>query len=127
MRSAHRKAVSLLMLITFMVMSFGAYSFSSKWVAHELDHNQLSHAVLDDDHHQAPLLETQDDPASDPMSDAEHKLLHAYYHAEQFVSSPFTGLGEPPTQAAPSGPGLLTLRPSALESPFRPPRRTDFL
>lgn len=127
MRSAHRKAVSLLMLITFMVMSFGAYSFSSKWVAHELDHNQLSHAVLDDDHHQAPQLETQDDPASDPMSDAEHKLLHAYYHAEQFVSSPFTGLGEPSTQAAPSGPGLLTLRPSALESPFRPPRRTDFI
>ena len=114
------------MLFTFIVMSFGAYGFNSKWLAHELDHNQLSHAVLAD-HHQASPLEAQSQPDSDPMSDAEHKLLHAYGHAEQFVNPVFTGLGELPTQAAPSGPGLLTLRPSALESPFRPPRNTSLL
>lgn len=119
MRNPPRKAVSLLMLFTFIVMSFGAYGFSAKWLAHELDHQ--SHGVLAD-HHQASPLEAQSQPDSDPLSDAEHKLLHAYCHAEQFVSSVFTGLGEPSVQAAPSRPGLLTLRPSALESPFRPPR-----
>ncbi|MHB1052077.1 MAG: hypothetical protein ACYCZT_03270 [Thiobacillus sp.] len=126
MRSPHRKAVSLLMLFTFIVMSFGAYGFNSKWLAHELDHNQLTHALLAD-HHPAPQLATPGNPDADPMSDAEHKLLHAYCHAEQFVNPVFTGIGEPSIQAPPSRPSLLTLRPSALESPFRPPRNTSLL
>lgn len=126
MCSAHQKAVSLLMLFTFIVMSFGAYGFNSKWLAHELDHNQLTHALLAD-HHPAPQLATPGNPDADPMSDAEHKLLHAYCHAEQFVNPVFTGIGEPSIQAPPSRPSLLTLSPSALESPFRPPRNTSFL
>ena len=114
------------MLVTFFVMSFGAYGFNSKWLAHEFDHAHQSLGVLAD-HDHAPPLEAQDNPNPEPMSDAEHKLLHAYYHAEQFVSSVFTGLGEPSSQAAPSRPGLLTLRPSALESPFRPPRSPSLI
>lgn len=36
MCSSHRKAISLLMLIIF-VMGLGAYGFNSKWLAHELE------------------------------------------------------------------------------------------
>ncbi len=114
------------MLVTFFVMSFGAYGFNSKWLAHELNHAHQSLDVLAD-HDHAPPLEAQGNPNPEPMSDAEHKLLHAYCHAEQFVSSVFTGLGELSSQAAPSRPGLLTLRPSALESPFRPPRSPSLI
>ena len=103
------------MLTIFFVMSFGAYGFNSKWIAHELDH----------DH--APQLAAEDNPAPEPLSDVEHKLLHALSHCEQFSSSAFSGLGEPPARIVPLLPSLLTLLPAELESPFRPPRSTSLI
>lgn len=123
MRSSHQKTISLFMLFTFIVMSFGAYGFNSKWLAHEVDHAHQSPGLLAEDAH-APLLEAQSTPNPEPMSDAEHKQLHAYCHAEPFVNSVFSSCGEPSVRVAPSRPALLTLRLSALESPFRPPRNT---
>jgi hypothetical protein len=123
MRSLHRKTVSLLMLIVFIAMSFGSYGLKSKWIAHELGHD--SQAVVSFDHHHAPELGAQHTPDAEPTSDAEHKLLHALNHIEQFPSWTFVGLEEPTPRLAPALPYLLTLLPAALESPFRPPRITS--
>ncbi|MFH1818953.1 MAG: hypothetical protein ABIK08_01815 [Pseudomonadota bacterium] len=126
MRSPHRKTISLLMLVIFFVMSFGTYGFNSKWLAHELDHDRHAPtASIDHDH--APQLDAEGNPAPDPLSDAEHKLLHALNHCEQFTSSAFNGLGEPPARTAPLLPSLLTLPEAELESPFRPPRSTSLI
>lgn len=125
MRSSHRKIVSLLMLVTFVVMSFGAYGFSSKWFAHEVDHaRQASNLLASHDH--SPPVDAESAPNSVPMSDAEHQLLHACNHAEQYVSPVFNGLVESTVQVAPTKPYLLSLRLPALESPFRPPRTFSF-
>ncbi len=121
MRSPHRKAISLLMLIMFFVMSFGAYGFSSKWLTHELDHDRHTPtASIDHDH--TPQLDAEGNPATEPLSDAEHKLLHALSHCEQFACSVLNGLGEPLARIVPVLPSLLSLLPAELESPFRPPR-----
>lgn len=126
MRSPHRKTISLLMLIIFFVMSIGAYGFNSKWVAHELDHDRHAPSVsIDHDH--APQLDTENNPTPEPLGDAEHKLLHALSHCEQFTSSVFNGLGEPPARTFPILPSQLTLLPAELESPFRPPRSTSLI
>jgi len=124
MRSPHRKTISLLMLIIFFVMSVGAYGFNSKWVAHELDHDRQTATVLAD---HAPQLDAEGNPEPEPLSDAEHKLLHALNHYEQFPGSAFNVLGEPPARIVPLLPSLLTLLPAELESPFRPPRSTSFI
>lgn len=123
MRSLHRKTVSLLMLIVFIAMSFGSYGLKSKWIAHELGHDPQ--AVASIDHHHTHELEVQSTPDAEPTSDAEHKLLHALNHIEQFPSWTFVGLGETAPGLAPALPYLLTLLPAALESPFRPPRITS--
>ena len=121
MRSTHRKPISLLMLIMFLVMSFGAYGFNSKRLAHELDHDR--HALTASiDHDHTPQLDAEGNPVPESLSDAEHKLAHAMSHCEQFASSVVSGFGEPPARIAPLLPSLLTLLPAELESPFRPPR-----
>ena len=126
MRSPHRKTTSLLILIVFFVMSFGAYGFNSKWVAHELDHDH--HApTLSIDHDHAAQLDAEGNPDPEPLNDVEHKLLHALSHCEQFASSVLGGLGEPPARIVPVPPSLLTLLPAELESPFRPPRSTSLI
>lgn len=114
------------MLVTFIVMSVGVYGFSAKWLAHELDHAHQSLDVLAD-HHHAPSFEAQDSPNSEPMSDAEHKLLHACSHAEHFVSSNFDGLEASSDRTTPPRPELRALFSIALEFPFRPPRNTFLL
>lgn len=121
MRSPHRKAVALLMLIIFM-MGLGAYGFNPKWLAHEIDHHREA-LTASIDHDRAPQLNAQGDP--EPVSDTEHKLLHGLGHFEQVPSSIFNGLGEPPARTVPLLPSLLTLLPAELESPFRPPRSTS--
>lgn len=126
MRSTHRKPISLLMLIIFFVMSFGAYGFNSKWVAHELDHDRHAPtASIDQDH--APQLDAENNPAPEPLSDTEHKLLHALSHCEQSTSSAFNFPGEPPARIVPLLPSLLTLLPAEFAPPFRPPRSASLI
>ncbi len=121
MRSPNRKSIALLMLIIFVVMSLGAYGFNSKWLAHELDHERrVSVALADHDH--ALQLDREGSPAPEPLSDAEHKLLHALYHGQHFVNSVFYGLGISSARSVPLPPVLLALPPAEFESPFRPPR-----
>lgn len=124
MRRPYQKAVSLFMLMLSLMMSLGAYSFNSTVLFHELDHERQT-SVVAGDHHHLPQLDIPDTPNPDPLSDAEHKLLHALNHFEQLPSWTFVGLGEPVPRLAPALPSLLTLLPAALESPFRPPRNTS--
>lgn len=126
MRSSYRKCVSLLILATFIVMSVGAYGLGAKWLAHEFDHAQASLDVLAD-HDHTPSFDAQGSPHPEPLSDAEHKQLHAYGHAEQFVSTDFDGPAASSVHTVPSRPELLSVLPSVLESPFRPPRSASLL
>jgi len=121
MRSPSRKSIAFLMLIIFVVMSLGAYGFNSKWLAHELDHDrQASIALADHDH--AAQFDSKSSTAPKPLSDAEHKLLHALCHGQHFVNSVFYGLGISSARTVPMLPVLLALPPAEFESPYRPPR-----
>lgn len=124
MRSPHRKIISLLMLIIFFVMSVSAYGFNSKWVAHELDHDRHTPTALID---HALQLDTEGTPVPEPLSDAEHKLLHTLSHDEQFTCSTLNILGESPAQMPLLLQSLLTLPEAELDSPFRPPRNTSLI
>lgn len=124
MRRSYQKAVSFFMLMVSLTMSLGAYGLNSTLLIHELDHDRQSN-VVSSDHHHMPRLDVPDKPDPEPMSDAEHILLHALNHFEQIPSWTFVGLGEPTPRLAPALPTLLTLLPAALESPFRPPRNTS--
>ena len=117
----YQKAVSLFMLMVSLMMSMGAYGLDSTMLIHELEHDRQTN-VVSGGHHHMPQLDAPDNPNPEPLSDAEHKLLHALNHFEQIPSWTFVGLGEPTPRLAPALPYLLTLLPAALESPFRPPR-----
>ena len=121
MRRSYQKAVSLFMLMVSLMMSLGAYGLDSTILIHELDHERQT-GVVSGAHHHMPQLDVPDYPNPEPLSDAEHKLLHALNHFEQIPSWTFVRLGEPTPRLAPALPSLLTLLPAALESPFRPPR-----
>ncbi len=123
MNNPRRRTVSLLVLIAFFVMSVGAYGFNSKWFDHEIDHAQHSIDLQGDHSHEFKRV-AQGDPAPEPMSDVEHKLLHAYCHAEHYVAPILYDLPEPAIQATPVWPYLLTRLLPTPESPFRPPRIT---
>lgn len=124
MRRPYQKAVSLLMLLVSLIASLGAYGFDSTMLIHEMDHDRQTN-VVSGDHHPVPQLDVQDIPNPPPLSDAEHILLHALNHFDQFPSWTFVGLSEPTLRQAPALPYLLTLLAAALESPFRPPRSTS--
>lgn len=126
MRNPHQKTISRLLLIIFCVMSFGAYGFNSNWVAHELDHGRQGlTALIDHDH--ALQLDTETNSIPEPLSDAEHNLLHTLSHCQQFTGPAFNVFSEPPARIALLLPIMLTQIPAELEAPFRPPRSTSLI
>ena len=121
MRSPHRKAISLLMLVIFS-MGLGVYGFNSKRLAHELDHERQTLAASAD-HDRAPQLDPKANPDPEPLSDADHHLLYAASHFQPLlIGSTLDGFEEPPARTAPIMSNLLALLSAELESPFRPPR-----
>ena len=125
MRSSRRQAISLLMLITF-VMGLGAYGFNSKWLAHEFGHHREALTTsIDPD--RGLHLYIQGDADPELLSDAEHKLLHAPGHFEPVPGFALNGHVDPPTRVFPMLPNVLALLPAELESPFRPPRSTSLI
>lgn len=124
MRASSRKIVSLFLLILFLV-GLGANSFNSKWLAHELDHDRQTLAVLvDHDHAPQPDAGSNADP--EPLSDAEHQLSHFSSHLQPLlISSMFDSFGESPTRMTPMLSRLLALPLAEIEPPFRPPRATS--
>lgn len=126
MRNPYRQAISLFMLVTFLVMGSGAYGFSSKWVAHELDHATV--LALADHSHDTPLDAHDDNPdAPQPLSDSEHRLLHALGYCE---SGPHSSFDKPRAIAArpvPLLPTLQVLLSADPEPSFRPPRSASLI
>ena len=108
------------MLITFFVMSFGAYGFNSKWVAHELDHATVFASA--DHSHETPLDARDDNPdGPQPLSDSEHRLLHALGHCEPGPHSFFDEPRASTARSAPLPPTLQVVLSAYPESSFRPP------
>lgn len=112
-----------MLFISSLVMGVGAYGLNSKWLMHDLAHDTQAPPSVD---HQHELqLASQNTPASQPLSQVEHKLFHVLSYCEQLPSLTFAALNEPPVRIIPAMPDLLTLPPAALEPPFRPPRNTS--
>lgn len=125
MRSPPRKAVSVLVLIIFL-MGICAHGFNSEWLAHEIDHHrEILLASIDHGHAAQPAPDGN--PESVPSNDAEHKLLHALGHFESVSSAAFNGFGESPARTGPLLLSLLAPPPAETESPYRPPRSTTLL
>jgi hypothetical protein len=120
MRGRTQKTIALIMLFISLVMGVGAYGLNSKWLMHDLAHD--TQAPASGDHQHELRLASQGTPAPQPLSEAEHKLLHVLSYCEQLPSLTFVAFNEPPARLIPAMPDLLTLLPAALESPFRPPR-----
>ena len=122
-----KKAVLLLVLAVF-VTGIGAPGFNSKSLAHELDHERHESGMLAGHYHHydADGLPANSDHASEPLSDAEHHLLHSACHFPPLlVSSLFDRIGASPVRDAPILSQMLlppTVEPKPL---FRPPRITN--
>lgn len=128
MRRPYRQAISLLLLVTFFVMGSGAYGFSSKSMAHELDHATV--AASADHSHEASLVDGRDDNPDDarqPLSDSDHRLLHALGHCDPGPSSFFD---QPRAFVARSATLLASLPVVLSADPVlssRPPRSTSLI
>ena len=124
MRASSRTIVSMFMLILFLA-GLGANSFNSKQLAHELDHDRQSLAVLaDHEHAQQPGAGSHADP--EPPSDSEHQLSHFSSHLQPLlISSMPDSFGGVPTRMTPMLSRLLALPLAQIDPPFRPPRATS--
>jgi hypothetical protein len=108
------------MLAVFLA-SLGVSGFNSKRLAHELDHDrQAAITVVDHDH--APPLSTNGNSDPEPLSDTEHRLLHAVNYCEPLPSSTIEVAWEPPARTMPLLSSLPVLPAAELDTPFRPPR-----
>ena len=112
------------MLAIFLV-GLGAFSFSPKWLAHELDHDRQTLEVLTD-HDHAPQPDSKGGPNPEPLSNTEHELLHSACHLQPLLfSSILCGFGESPARTTLMLSRLLPLPTAEIEPPFRPPRTTS--
>ena len=125
MRHSSRTIVALIILVIF-VASLGVSGVSSKRLAHELDHDGgAAMSVVDHDH--APPLITDGSTGPEPLSDIEHRLLHAANHLQPLPSSTIEFSWEPPAHMMPLSSSLPVLPAAELEPPFRPPRNTALI
>lgn len=125
MRASLKRAVSLITLIIFM-MSVIAYHFNSARFSHELDHDIHSFEMTDNHVHTS--LFNHDEPASKPLSDTDHQLLHSVGHLQPFlISFIFNGYGDLSVQIIPMSSHVLLLPLAEIEPLFRPPRTSNSL
>ena len=125
MRRSARTFLSLLMLV-FLLASMGARGFHSKEWVHDLDHHgHLGFSTLDYAHTGTPQAGGM--PASEPFDEVEHLLLHAVGTLYVLASPIAIFSWDVSAQIVvpdSSFPGLPIM---ALETPFRPPRRSALL
>lgn len=120
MRSLQRTIIPLL-LLSFVVVSLGAYSPGSRALLHQLDHERHLFGLSGEHAHQ--LAPKADDLAKpQPLSDLEHRLLHALSHFEPVLDASVPMPAPLHADIIPSPPRPLSLPPRVAESPFRPPR-----
>jgi len=103
-----------------------AFHFNSARFAHELDHDIHSFEMTDN-HVHTSLLD-DDEPASKPLSDTDHQLLHSVGHFQPFLtSSIFDGYGDLSVRIVPMSSHILLMPLVEIESLFRPPRTSNSL
>lgn len=123
MRGWSRKVIALIALAVFLA-SFGASGFSSARLAHDLDHDGQT---VGSDHYHSPPLSIDGNSDPEPLSDVEHRLLHAVSVCEPFPGSTipmFWGARARTILALSGSPVLPPVEP---EPPFRPPRTVTLI
>ena len=114
-------------MLAMFLASLVVSGFNSKQLAHELAHDgRTSTAMAAADHnhnhdHALPLS-TNDSSDPEPLSDIEHRLLHAVHYYDRIPSSTVAVLGTPPARTKPLLSNFTALPPAEREPPFRPPR-----
>ena len=120
MRGSSRTSIVLLMLAVFLA-SLGMSGFNSNRLAHDMDHDsRTTMAVADHDH--APPLSTNGNSDPEPLSDSEHRLLHAVNCCQLLPSLTMHFFWKPPARTMPLLSSLPVLPPAEREPLFRPPR-----
>ncbi len=120
MRGRTQKTIALILLFISLVMGVGAFELNAKGLMHDLAH--ATHTPPTGDHDHELKLASQNTSTPQPLSEAEHRLMHVLSYCEQLPSLTFAAINPPPVRIVPAMPNLLSLLPAALESPFRPPR-----
>lgn len=118
MRGASRIIIALPILAAFLA-SLGVSDFNSKRLAHDLD-SRAAMALVD--HQHASPLGTNGSSGPEPLSDIEHRLLHAVHSYDPLPSSTGTVFWEPQARTIRLLSSLPVLPPAESEPPFRPPR-----
>ncbi len=125
MRSSSRIFLILLTFV-FLIAKGGTHGFSSTELAHDFDHHGPSESLTAS--HSAPLaLDSGAEPMSEPLSELEHHLLHAFSTLHLLVGT-FAGIaGNSSKHELTPASGMPSLPKSEIESPFRPPRSSAFI
>jgi hypothetical protein len=117
--------IPVYLMLVILVASQGYWSFGSKWLAHELDHEKNPEVSVAAQHHAVTNMtgiDADDDP--DQLTDGEHSLLHATAHLQPF-SLPGAALAYPIFLGIAIVVMFFVLSPPAsrhIERLFRPPR-----
>lgn len=115
------------MMSVMLMTSVGAWGFDSNWVAHELEHDLKFTFVNSVDHSDAHQLDDFGAPDKEPLSDADHRLLHAAGHVEPFPVPTLDGISAVASGYVQSWFILHTAPTTKSERTFRPPRNASFL
>lgn len=123
MRVSSQGIVSLLILAVFLA-TFGAVGFNEKRLTHEFGYDaRVVSFVIDHDH--ASRSDTDGNPDQEPMSDRDHRLLHA----ENYCPPPLvvTVWSESPPRTRSRLSSSFALPAGEFDLPLRPPRRSSLI
>ena len=123
-RRGTRKFVALLVSI-MMLLTLGSQVFDAKALAHGLDHDRHEGTTLNG-HVHFNDFDIGDAPAPEPLSDAEHKLLHSIGGLQPpLVSSFADGVRLRTAGVTPQLSRSFSLRIIDQDPPFRPPQSSS--
>jgi hypothetical protein len=109
MRRSHRKLLTLLVLVLFFMGGPVALFPDASGASHELEHQRVS-------------AELQEDDASEPLTEAEHRLLHALGQVEPGLARSVHTIVDVGVHPGPSRSPALVPPSADLQSSLRPPR-----
>ncbi len=121
MRRGSRKFVSLLVSL-MVILNLGSQAFDVTALAHGLDHDRQAISAQNGQIH-FHEFDTGSTTAPEPLSDVEHKFLHAVGSLQPpLISSFANGFGLPTTDVTPQLSRSFSLRILDQDPPFRPPQ-----
>lgn len=107
-----------------MLLTLGSHVFDAAAFTHGLNHDRQAVGMWNGRIH-FHEFGTSHTPAPDPLSEAEHKLLHSVGGIEpSLVSSLADNFGPPPADVMPPLPRSFSLDIIDQDPPFRPPQAT---